>query len=155
MGTRGTLTSDLGTVDEPVTGLPITLVTANSGGVDHRDRIVSIKGNGRVSRCQREVRSVRNFCKIIQPLANGGLALKILTIFRDELTRSDCSKTLEVSREDCRRFERWDGDRDELCVFEMGLDAFQLELRGLSEGDREESAGNEEGTEGHWERKWG
>ena len=154
MGTRGTLTSNLSTVDEPVTSLPIALVTTNSGGVDHRDRIVSIEGNGRVNGCQREVRSGRNFCITIQPWANGGLALKTLTIFRDELTRSDCSKTLEVSREDCRRFERWDGDRDELCVFEMSLDAFQLELRGLRESDREESAGDEEGAESHWERKW-
>jgi len=81
--------------------------------------------------------------------------LKTLTIFRDELTRSDCSKTLEVSRQDCRRFEHWDGDRDEFCVFELGFNAFQLELSGLSESDGKESTGNEEGTESHREWKWG
>ena len=77
--------------------------------------------------------------------------MKTLTIFRDELTRSNCSKTLEVSRQDCHRLEYWDGDRDEFCVFELGFNAFQLELRGLSESDREESTGNEESTESHRE----
>jgi hypothetical protein len=72
----GTLTGNLSTVDEPVTELSIALVTANSGGVDHCDRIVSIEGNTRVNGCQREVRSVRNFCRIIQPREKGGLALK-------------------------------------------------------------------------------
>lgn len=75
--------------------------------------------------------------------------METLTIFRDELTSSDISKTLEVGCEDCRRLEHWDGDGDEFCVFEIGFDAFQLELVGLSESDREESTGDEEGTESH------
>jgi len=66
----------------------------------------------------------------------GGSTLKILTIFRDELTRSNVSKTLEVGHEDCCRFERRDGDGDKLCVDEMGFNAFQLELCRLSESDR-------------------
>jgi len=81
--------------------------------------------------------------------------LKILTLFRDELTRSDTSKTLEVGGEDRGWLEDWDGDGDELSIFEMGFNAIQLELGGLSESDREESAGNKEGAESHGERKFG
>ena len=65
MDTRGTLTSNLCPVDEPVTVLPIALVRTNGAGVDHCDCIVSIEGDGRVNRCQCEVRSGRNFCRII------------------------------------------------------------------------------------------
>ena len=75
--------------------------------------------------------------------------MKTLTIYRDELTRSDTSKTLEVSRKDSRRLEHRDGYRDKLGIIEMGFDGFQLELCGLSEGDRKEGASNEEGSESH------
>lgn len=61
----------------------------------------------------------------------------MLTIFRDELTRSDASKTPKVSSEDCSRLEHWDGDGNELSVSEMGLDGLELELGGLRESDRE------------------
>jgi len=81
--------------------------------------------------------------------------LKGLTIFRDELAGSNGPKTLEVGSEDCRWLERWDGDGDELGVFEMGFNALQLELGGLSESDREESAGDEERAESHGEGKFG
>jgi len=128
--------SNRSTVDEPVTGLPIALVTANSGWVYHCDGIVPIEGDARVGGSQRELRRVRNL------------------IFRYDLTRSDASKTLEVGGEDRSGLEHWDGDRDELCVLEMGFDGFQLELGGLSKSDREEGASNEEGAESHWERKW-
>jgi len=70
------------------------------------------------------------------------------------LTRSDASKTLEVGGEDCRWLEDWDRDGDELCVFEMGFDAFQLELGGLRESGREEGASDEEGAESHLEGEW-
>ena len=83
--------------------------------------------------------------------------MDVLTIFRDELTRSDAPKTLKVSSEDRRRLKHRDGDGDELCVCELGFNAFQLELGGLSEDDTEESGSNEESTESHrkecWERK--
>ena len=69
MGVKRTLTSNLSTVDEPVTVLPTALVSANSGGVDHCDRIGSIEGDGRVDRSQRELGSGRNFCRIIQSRA--------------------------------------------------------------------------------------
>ena len=46
----------------------------------------------------------------------------MLTIFRDELTRGDVSKTLEVCSDDCRRLKDWDGNRDELGVLEMSFD---------------------------------
>ena len=65
------------------------------------------------------------------------------------MTRSDTSKALEVGREDSRRLEHRDGYRDELSVIEMGFDGFQLELCGLSEGDRKDGASNEEGPESH------
>lgn len=81
--------------------------------------------------------------------------MNILTIFRNDLTRSDAPKTIEVSGEDRRWLEGWDGDGDELCVFEMGLNGFQLELGGLSESNREESASDEEGAESHGEGKEG
>lgn len=45
MGVKWTLTSNLSTVDEPVTVLSIALVTANSVGVDHCDGIVPIEGD--------------------------------------------------------------------------------------------------------------
>ena len=48
MGVKWTRTGNLGTVDEPVTVLPTALVSANSGGVDHCDRIGSIESDGRV-----------------------------------------------------------------------------------------------------------
>ena len=69
------------------------------------------------------------------------------------MARSDGSKTPKVGGEDCGRLEDWDGDGDELGIIKMGFNAFQLELSGLSESDREESAGNEEGAEGHCEGK--
>jgi hypothetical protein len=76
--------------------------------------------------------------------------LKTLTIFRDDLAGSDASKTSgEVGGEDCRRLKHWDRDGDKLGVGEMGLNAFQLELGGLGEGDREENASSEDGAESH------
>jgi len=80
--------------------------------------------------------------------------LKILTISRHELTRSDASKTLEVSGEDCRRLKHRDGDGNELSVFEMGLNALKLELGGLRTRDREEGASDEESTKSHGEGEW-
>ena len=153
-GVRWRLTSNRSTVDEPVAGLPIALVTANGGGVDHCDGIVPIEGDARVNGSQCELRRARNFCKIIQSRTCGESTVKILTIFRDDLTGSDASKALEVGSEDCSGLEHWDGDRDELCVLEMGFNGFQLELGGLSESDGEYGASNEEGAESHWERKW-
>jgi len=81
--------------------------------------------------------------------------LTVLTLFRDNLAGSDGSKTPEVGGEDCGWLEDWDGDGDELCIFEMGFNALELELGGLSESDREECAGDEEGAESHGERKLG
>jgi len=66
MDVRGALTSNLSTVDEPVAVLPSALVRTNGAGVDHRDRVVSIKGYGRVGGRQGEVRGAGNFCRIIQ-----------------------------------------------------------------------------------------
>ena len=133
--------------------LPISLVRANSAWVNHCDRVAPIEGDSGVNGRQREVRSVRNFCRIIQSRTNGESVLKILTIFRDDLASGDVSKTLEVSREDCCWLEDWDGDRDEFCILEIGFNAFQLELGGLSESDREKGASNEESAESHWEGK--
>jgi len=48
------------TIDKPVTVLPLALVRADGARVNHCDRIVSIKGDGRVGGCEREVRAVRN-----------------------------------------------------------------------------------------------
>jgi len=127
--------SNLGTINEPVTVLSIALVTAHGAGVDHSDRIVSIEGDARINGGQCKVRRIRDL------------------IFGHELTRSDASKTLEVGGEDCSRLECWNGDGNELCVLEMGFNAFQLELRGLRESDRKEGANNEEGTESHMEGK--
>lgn len=46
MGTKGALTGNRCTVDEPVAVLPPALVRANGAGVDHSDRVVSIEGHG-------------------------------------------------------------------------------------------------------------
>ena len=81
--------------------------------------------------------------------------MKVLTLFRDNLTGSDASKTLEVGGKNRSWLKDRDRDGDELCIFEMGFNAFQLELGGLSESDREESAGDEEGAESHGERELG
>jgi len=48
------------TVDKPVTVLPLALVGADGAGVNHCDRIVPIKGDGRVGGSEREVRGVRD-----------------------------------------------------------------------------------------------
>ena len=135
MDVRG-LTSNLSTVDEPVAHLPITLVKANGAGIDHDNRVVSIQGHARVGRCQRKVRSASNICRILQSRTMGSIS-KILTSFFDGLTRSNASEIMEVGIENCYWLEHWDGDGDELCIVEMGLDSFQLELCGPSESDRE------------------
>jgi hypothetical protein len=61
-----TLTGNCSTIDEPVAVLALALVTPNGAGVDHRNCIVSIEGDGRVDGGQRESRSGRHFCSIIQ-----------------------------------------------------------------------------------------
>ena len=43
---RGALARNTSTVDEPVTVLPTALVRTNGARVDHRDRIISIEGDG-------------------------------------------------------------------------------------------------------------
>ena len=129
----GGLTSNLSIVDEPVAYLPTARVEV---GNDHGNRVVPIQGHARVGRCQRKVRSASNICRILQSRTMGSI-LKILTGFFDELTRSNASKTLEVGIENCYWLESWDGDRDELCIVEIGFDSFQPELYGLSESDRE------------------
>lgn len=155
MGAKGRLTSNCCTVDEPVAVLPLALVTADCAGVNHSDRVVPVEGDGGVSGSQCEFRGFRDFYSITQSQTNGDETLEALTILRDDLTRGNASETIEVSSEDCRRFERRNGDGDELRIFEVSFDAFQLELGGLSDGDGEESAGDEEGAESHGEGKLG
>lgn len=83
------------------------------------------------------------------------LALKILTVFWDELTRSDVSETLEIGGENGRRLKDWDRNRDKFRVLEMSFDGFQLKLGGLSESYREYSAGDKESAKNHWVKKDG
>ena len=65
VGAKWMLTINCSTVDEPVAVLPLALVTANSTGVDHCDRVVSIKSDGRVGGSQCEVRTLRNLYNTI------------------------------------------------------------------------------------------
>ena len=65
-GAEGTLTDNRCTVNKPVTILSLALVRADGAGVNHCNRIVAIKGDGRVGGSQGEVRGVRNLCKIVQ-----------------------------------------------------------------------------------------
>lgn len=155
MGVEGMFTKNRGTVHKPVAVLSLALVRTDRARVNHRDRIVSIEGDGRVGRSQREVRGVRNLCRIVQSRACKELNLRILTIFWDELTRSDVSRALVVGGENCRWFKDWDGNRDKFRVLEMSFDGFQLELGGLCESQREYGAGNEERAKNHWVRKDG
>ena len=46
----------------------------------------------------------------------------MLTIFRDDLTRSNASKAPEVGGEDCSWVKGGDGHGNELSILEMGLD---------------------------------
>lgn len=81
MDAKETLTDYRGTVNKPVAVLSLTLVRANRAGIDHCDCITSVEGHGRVGRGQREVRGVRNLCRIVQSQTCEELALEILTIF--------------------------------------------------------------------------
>lgn len=67
MRVEETLTDNLSAIDKPVTVLSLALVRADGAGVNHRDRIVSTEGDGRVGGRQCDVRGVRNLCVIIQP----------------------------------------------------------------------------------------
>ena len=46
MGARKALTGNGSAIDEPVTVLSLTLVRADSGGVNHCDGVISIEGDG-------------------------------------------------------------------------------------------------------------
>lgn len=66
MDAEATRTNNRSTVDKPVTVLSLALVRADGARVNHCDCVVSVEGDSRVGGSQREVRGVRDLCRIIQ-----------------------------------------------------------------------------------------
>jgi len=91
-----------------VTYLPTRLVCADGLGVNHGNDIFTAERDGRIGRGQGEVRS------------------RLYLGFRDKLTRANVSNTSEAGSKDGRGIEHGNGNRDKLCVLEVGYDALNL-----------------------------